>query len=400
MELTEPVKEYLSTTAAELKGSDRRLFMARTVRLLGSGGQRRAERELGWNRVTISKGMHELTSGIRCVDYFSGRGRKRAEELLPNLLGDIRAIVDGQCQTDPTFQTQRLYTRLTASEVRNQLLRKGYLDADLPTVETIRQKMHQLGYHLRKVAKCQPKKKVPETDEIFDWLGDVNPAADESDDVLRLSLDAKATVKIGLFSRGGRNWVEVKASDHDFKADATLTLFGILLPRYGDLFLYFSCSALTSDFIVDVLEHCWEGQRHRFPKVRTLLINQDNGPENQSRRTQFMKRMVGFGSTQDIEVRLAYYPPYHSKYNAIERCWGALEQHWNGALLDSIPTALRFAQTMTWKSKHPLVELISKTYDKGVRLTKQEMAALETQIERLPGLEKWFVSIPRRRPLV
>src|SRR3954452_5546638 len=118
MELTDPVKEYLIVTAAALKGSDRRLFMARTVRLLGPGGQRRAERELGWNRVTIGKGMHELTSGIRCVDYFSGRGRNRAEEHLPNLLDDIRAIVDAQSQTDPTFKTQRLYTRLTVAEVR------------------------------------------------------------------------------------------------------------------------------------------------------------------------------------------------------------------------------------------------------------------------------------------
>src|SRR5262249_39118268 len=130
------------------------------------------------------------------------------------------------------------------------------------------------------------------------------------------------------------------------------------------------------------------------------LINQDNGPENQSRRTQFMKRGVGFASKQQIEIRLAYYPPYHSKYNPIERCWGVLEQHWHGTLLDSIPTALRFAQTMTWKGRHPLVELLSKTYDKGVRLTKQEMAALENQIERLPGLEKWFVSIPGQRTLV
>jgi hypothetical protein len=160
MELTGQVKEYLQGTADSLRGVDRRLFMARAVRCLGPNGQRRAERELGWNRVTIRKGMHELTSGIRCVDAFCLRGRKRAEEHLPELLGDIKAIVDGQCQTDPTFQTQRLYTRLTAAKVREQLIvQKGYTDGELPSAETIRCKIHDLGYRLRKVVKCKPKKR-------------------------------------------------------------------------------------------------------------------------------------------------------------------------------------------------------------------------------------------------
>ena len=110
-----------------------------------------------------------------------------------------------------------------------------------------------------------------------------------------------------------------------------------------------------------------------------------------------MKRIVGFGQTQNLTIRLAYYPPYHSKYNPIERCWGALEHHWNGALLESVPTALRYAENMTWHGKHPLVQLISKSYQKGVRLTSAEMNELETHIERLPGLEKWFVDIPPRK---
>jgi hypothetical protein len=159
MELTAQVKEYLRGTADALRGADRRLFMARTVRVLSPNGQRRAERELGWNRVTIRKGMHELTTGIHCVDAFCLRGRKRAEEHLPDLLGDIKALVDGQCQTDPSFQTRRLYTRLTAAEVRQQLIeQKGYADEGLPTAETIRCQIHRLGYRLRKVQKCRPKK--------------------------------------------------------------------------------------------------------------------------------------------------------------------------------------------------------------------------------------------------
>lgn len=160
MELTAQVKEYLQGTADSLHGVERRLFLARTVRMLGPQGQRRAERELGWNRVTIRKGMHELSSGIRCVDAFCLRGRQRAEEHLPNLLTDIKAIVDAQCQTDPSFQTQRLYTRLTAAKVREQLLlHKDYTDEQLPTAETIRCKIHDLGYRLRKVQKCKPKKR-------------------------------------------------------------------------------------------------------------------------------------------------------------------------------------------------------------------------------------------------
>lgn len=161
MELTEELKDLLIKTAKQLKGSARRLFMARTVKTLGPGGASRAERDLGWNRKTIRKGMHELESGITCVDAYGSRGRKRSEEHLPNLLTDIRAIVDRQSQTDPQFKTSRLYTRLTATEVRRQLIReKGYTDQELPTSTTIGTKLNEMGYHPIKVAKAKPKKRL------------------------------------------------------------------------------------------------------------------------------------------------------------------------------------------------------------------------------------------------
>jgi len=162
MELTDAVKGLLQDAAKQLKGSARRLFMARTVKELGPGGQRRAERELGWNRVTVRKGTRELESGFAIVDAFALRGRKRAEEHLPDLLADLTAIVDGQSQADPQFRTTRLYTRLTAAEVRRQLIaQRGYTDAELPTVQTIGAKLNDLGYHLKKVAKSQPQKRSP-----------------------------------------------------------------------------------------------------------------------------------------------------------------------------------------------------------------------------------------------
>jgi hypothetical protein len=162
MELTESIAALCEETAQQLRGSARRLFMARTVRELGPGGQSSAERVLGWNRGTIRQGMHELSSGFTCVEAFRLRGRKSAEAHLPHLLDDIRAIVDSQSQADPQFRSRRLYTRLSAPEVRRQLIaQKGYTDAELPTAETIRVKLNALGYTLKQVAKTQPQKRSP-----------------------------------------------------------------------------------------------------------------------------------------------------------------------------------------------------------------------------------------------
>jgi hypothetical protein len=240
------------------------------------------------------------------------------------------------------------------------------------------------------------------TDAIFEKLASVNGAAKDDPTLLRLSLDAKAGVKVGPFSRKGNNRVKTEACDHDFAPKATVTPYGIFLPQWDELFLYFTTSKVTSDFIVDMLEAWWSVQKQRFPDVKTLLLNQDNGPENHSRRTQFMKRMVEFAQRHQVNLRLAYYPPYHSKYNPIERTWGVLENHWNGNILDEIETVLQFAQSMTWNGRHPVVNLVTQTYKTGVKLTKLAMAQVETQIQRLSEFEangkqldlgKWFVDI-------
>jgi transposase len=236
-------------------------------------------------------------------------------------------------------------------------------------------------------------KKIPETAAIFDRLTQVNAEADADERLLRLSLDAKATVLIGDYSRGGRSRLIVKAADHDFHPEEKVTPFGVFLPQYHELYLYFTPSKVTSDFIVDCLQQFWQSQKHRFPQVETLLLNLDNGPENHSRRTQFMQRITDFVDEFLITVDLAYYPPYHSKYNPIERVWGVLEQHWNGTLLDSCQTVLKFAQTMRYKGRSPFIQLVQKIYHNGVRLTQREMAKLEKRFDRLQALPKWFVTI-------
>jgi len=206
-------------------------------------------------------------------------------------------------------------------------------------------------------------------------------------------MDAKATVKVGPFARGGKSRTLVMAADHDFAPDATLTPVGIFLPASDELFIYGVTSKVTSDCLVDRLGQWWETVRERYAHITTLVINLDNGPENHSRRTQFMQRLVDFVQRYRVNIRLAYYPPYHSKYTPIERCWGILETHWNGALLDSMEAVLQFARTMTWKGIQPVVALVTTTYQTGVKLTAEAMDLVEAQIKRLPLLGKWFVDI-------
>ena len=190
-QLTDSLKSLYIKTAQKLKGSDRRQFMAEVVKNLGYGGQTIAERELGWNRRTIRKGMQELEQGMSIADSFKLRGRKPTEDRLPNLVEDMRSIVEPQSQTDPSFKSTRLYTRLSAAEVRRQLITvKGYEDEDLPSTETIRIRLNQMGYGLKRVAKTKPLKRIPETAAIFEQVNRINQQADESPTTLRISIDA------------------------------------------------------------------------------------------------------------------------------------------------------------------------------------------------------------------
>jgi Rhodopirellula transposase DDE domain len=229
-------------------------------------------------------------------------------------------------------------------------------------------------------------------------LQQVHRRAAFSQTTLRASIDAKAPVLIGPFSRGGKSRLGRKASDHDFKALGKLTPFGIFLPDYKDLSFYFTPSKVTSDFIVDRLEQWWPQKQPLYPKVDTLLLDLDNGPENHSRRSQFIYRMVQFAQATQLTIVLVYYPPYHSKYNPIERCWGVLEVYWNGELLDSEAAVLGFASNMTYAGKQPHVYQVSQSYSKGVVRSTQEMKILERRLVRLEGLPKWFVTIAPPKP--
>jgi Rhodopirellula transposase DDE domain len=394
--LTKEVIASFKDAARKLTGPKRRAFEAQVTLDYLDGNIWKAEKVFGWSHHTVALGLNELRTGITCMDNFSARGNRKTEAKSPELEADIRALAGPESQTDPKFQSPFLYTRMTAKAVRRALIdEKGWTDEELPHVNTIGEILNRLGYKLRRVQKTKPLKKIKETDAIFANVRQENRAADDDPDVIRISMDAKAKVAVGDYSRDGesRGAEATQALDHDPEPDQKLVPQGILDLTSCSLSIFIATSNGTSDFFADCLEQWWEANKVRYPDARRLVINLDNGPENSSHRTQFMNRMVIFADATGLEIKLVYYPPYHSKYNPIEHCWGVLESHWNGTLLNSVATVVEWAGTMTWKGTRPIVKLIETTYAKGVRIAKDAFRAIESRLQRHDSLPKYDVLI-------
>ncbi|WP_244935429.1 ISAzo13-like element transposase-related protein [Parashewanella spongiae] len=213
--------------------------------------------------------------------------------------------------------------------------------------------------------------------------------------VIRISIDCKATVNVGEYSRYGksRSADAVQALDHDMEIKKKMIPFGILNLDNDQLHVFYGNSNKTSDFICDALEWWWDSVKSENLEVEELIIFSDNGPENSGCRTQYLFRLVAFSEQSKLKIRNVYYPPYHSKYNPIERVWSSLERHWNGTLLSTAKTVIEWTKTMTWKAMSPVVNLIDKIYSKGVKLNNKEKEELESKIVRNSELPKWDLTI-------
>ena len=390
------MKAVVKDAAQRLTGYGRRAFQAVITREYFGGNSRKAERVFGWGRESVEKGLKEAESGIRCADSFHLRGRKRTEEKLPGIEADILFYAERETQADPAVKSSVTYTRITAAAVRNALCEeKGYTDEELPSENTVGAMLNRMGFNLKRVQKAKPLKKIKETDEIFGNVWEVNRESDNNPESLRISVDAKAKVNIGEFCRGGksRDAEAKKGADHDMNPKMKLVPYGILNVLTGLLTIFLGTSFETSDFIADCIEMWWENNKNFYSHIKELVIDLDNGPNSGGSRTQFLWRMKESADKSGLRIRLVYYPPYHSKYNPVERCWGVLEQHWNGEILNSVEKALQWAGTMTWKGIRPVVCLWENAYEKGVRLTKKEMKRFENRIKRSAKLPKWDIVI-------
>ncbi len=206
MEPATPQYDGLIRSAAQrLKGHQRRLFQAEVANALCGGSPRAAERRFGWGRNGIEQGLHEARSGIRCVENFAAKGAVPCEVKDPQLAADIRAVVEPHTQADPELKSSRRYTNLSAKEVLEALQReKGYREDRLPKERTMRDILNRLGYRIKRIQKAKPLKKTPDTDAIFANVQAARQEYGNDPETLEISIDTKAKVNEGDYSRGGK----------------------------------------------------------------------------------------------------------------------------------------------------------------------------------------------------
>jgi hypothetical protein len=205
MDWDDPQDVLLRTAAKQVTGWKRRVFIGEVTVQLCAGNARQSERRFGWGRETAERGMKERELGVLHTADCSPRGRPRTEDRDPQLADQIRKIVEPNTQADPELKSTRQYTNMTAAEVRQALIeQEGYCEEDLPSERTFRKILNRMNYRLKRIQKAKPLKKTPETDAIFENIKAVREEARSDPETLEISIDTKAKVDLGEYSRGGK----------------------------------------------------------------------------------------------------------------------------------------------------------------------------------------------------
>ena len=289
------------------------------------------------------------------------RGRKKIEDKFPEIKNQIRDILNNYEYTDSHFKTEALFVDLSLKNLRNELIQRyDYTEENCPCKSTLSRLLNDLGYKIQKVKKTKVLDKVPETDAIFENINETKQfITKSSDDVAVISIDDKNRKKIGNISDNGYSWFSRQALDHDTNFNCTVVPFGILDLKTNETFVYCNKGSSTANFKVDCIENYLVNKQKKY-NIKRLIIFLDNGPENSSRRTLWMKCLIDLANKYNVSIELVYYPPYHSKYNPIERYWARLQLSWSGLIINTVDKLIEIINKVNCKGVNTQATLVNK----------------------------------------
>lgn len=343
-------------------------------------------------RKFVVKSTNFVKNGCEEQLKIETRGRKKLIIKYPDLEKDIKTIIEEYLLSDPHFKSEKLYVRLTVKEIKLKLIETGKYNEKSFNNSSLNNIINAMGYNLKKVKKVKVLKKIEKTDDIFQNVHERKEKAIKEKNTILISLDTKDKVLIGPFSRRGKNRIQVEAVDHEL-TNKCIVPFGILDIKKNIPYFFNFTSKPTSLDLVDCIEEFYDKQ-YKNTSADKIAILLDNGPDNSGVRTIFLKGLVDVSKKYNIKIELIYYPPYHSKYNPVERLWARIENIWNGYLLETVDICLNFMKNLTWKGNKSITTLKKVKYEKGMTINKKDMLQIEKQhISRKFGIEKWSVFI-------
>ena len=293
-------------------------------------------------------------------------GRKKASTTLPELKKNFLEVLRDYTAGDPMREGIR-WTNLTRKEIVERLAKTS-----TPVSDTVvKQLLEEHQFVRRKARKVLAMGEVAGRNEQFERIKFWRHEYWDSPDPI-LSMDTKKKEHLGKYYREGRLYTRdpLRVYDHDFEHAAD----GVIIPRglydskrnVGHLYLGLSCD--TSLFVCDSIAHWWFrfGRRH-YPRARSLLLLSDSGGSNDCRHYIFKEDLQALADRLNLEIRVAHYPPYCSKYNPIEhRLFPHMTRACRGVILDCLETYQQLVKkTRTSTGLRVTVEVIKKVYELG-----------------------------------
>ena len=397
MSITEKIKKEHKNRIESIKnmnkGIDRDMSIGALVADLSNRCINAVSKIIGISRWKVKKCFDLYQNRIIQLS-FEFRGRKSIEEKYPNLKRDIEIIIEKYKNVDAHFKNERLYVSVSPQTIIDELITNSNYPVRFACYNTIAKLLKEMGYKLKRISKELVQDKIPETDAIFENVNNAMESAMETNDsVAVISIDDKATKKIGNLSDGGESWLNLKALDHDTKFEYSMKPFGILDLKTNETFVRCTPYSSTAEFKVDSIE-LYVKYKLEKNSLEKLIIFLDNGPENSGRRKLWLKKLTELSIKYNIIIELAYYPPYHSKYNKIERFWARLQMFWSKIIIDTTDKLIECLNKVTWNSILCKGVICWTHYQKGIDVSDYEMEHnIEPHIIREEKLEKWSITI-------
>ncbi len=375
------------------KGIDRDMAIGSLIADLGKRSIRAVSIFIGcsWRKAKSSFELYTCGSKQQSMEL---RGRKKITDKFPHLKQDMESIIEKYKNVDSHFKTELLYVTISPKTVIEELIINYNYPKNFACYNTIRSLLNNMGYKLKRISKSKVLDKVPETDEIFENVRNAMESALETDeDTAAVSIDDKAAKKIGNISDNGKSRLNIFALDHDTTFEYSMKPFGILDLKTNETFVTCTPYTSTAEFKVHCIEKFVIEKNKKYP-LKKLVIFLDNGPENSGRRKLWLKQLTELSKKFNIVIELVYYPPYHSKYNKIERFWARLQMFWSGIIMNGVDRLLECLNKVTWNKVRCVGNLDWYHYQKGIEVTDYYMENyVNPHIIREEGLEKWSIVI-------